>query len=166
MGVFVESGSMRNMRIVGFCGLCLVLSACDSADAKFCKGWISAGLGAGTDIEWLETAITDRPLTPLEAQRTIFPNYDPNALFKRRPDNIPNILFALEAVPAQLHTVSISYHVVQDGAAQTQTQTCEFLRLAENLQHVSDADLYSFLQRQQNGMGNDSCCIQTNEEVR
>lgn len=157
------------MKFIDYVVLCcgaLFLSACEEPEVDFCKRWIASAFDEETQPDWQKVGIDDRPLTPLEAQQTVFPNYDPNAFYKRRPDNIPNLIYALGVVPAELRIVNVHYDITDESGQHSYARSCEFLRLSETSQHITEADFFSFAQRRRTGNGDDTCCIKKNEEVR
>jgi hypothetical protein len=156
-----------------FCFGFLGLAACDHEEVRFCKAWI-ASAHDDHSLSWQDVSIKDQPLTALEAQQTVFPNYDPHAHFKRRPDNIPSILYALEILPADLRTISINYRYqpkkawpddLADGPIE-ERKTCRFLRLSDRPHDVSHAALVKFSMESALDGKETRCCIKVNENVR
>ncbi|GER03394.1 hypothetical protein JCM17846_10760 [Iodidimonas nitroreducens] len=110
----------------------------------------------------------------MKHKKTVFPNYDPHTHFKRRPDHIPSILYALEILPADLRTISIDYRyqpneVGLGGSANEpieEQKSCRFLRLADRPQDVSHAALVKFSMESALDGKEARCCIKVNENVR
>jgi len=147
----------------------ILLLACEAREIGFCERYLRAGLGDSQDFERLDLHIETHSLTPLEAQRLVFPNYRPNAYFPNRPGRTSFILDALSSFPASLREIQVTYAIGRGNNRRQRRGTCRFLRLSGNPQFVSNLHLHGFIIRK--AMAADStlpaeCCIRTNAKVR
>ena len=149
--------------------LLLLLAACDAEEVAFCESWLRTGLGPDMRYERLEATLADRRLRPLEAQRTVYPNYDPESYFPRRPGNVPVILDVLAGADVRIRTVRIRYRLTgAAGVSEERSESCRFLVVENTPQQTSEADLHALrtLRAASDVPEKESCCIRTDPSVR
>lgn len=147
------------------------LAGCGVPDeVDFCAAYARAGLEGDADAYSLaDWRITDRRLGSLEAQRAVFPNYDPHAHFKQRPDTIPLILNALATMDISLRRVELSLAPDTAATGAAHQETCRFLLVNGHARDISAIDLTRFImdRTQDDRAGTDAgCCIRTRNDVR
>lgn len=164
---------MRNKSLLSFIPILVatVLAGCGAPDeVDFCAAYARAALARDADAYSLaDWRISDRHLGSLEAQRTVFPNYDPQAHFKQRPDNIPLILNALAIMDISLRKVELSLTPEPTAAGPAHHETCRFLLVNGHARDISAIDLTRFImdRTQDDRAGTDGgCCIRTRDDVR
>ena len=156
---------------IGLLGLILLLplAACEKEEVAFCEAWLRTGLGPGMHYERLGATLADRRLRPLEAQRAVYPNYDPETYFPRRPDHVPVILDVLANANVRIRTIRIRYRLTDAaGTSAERSETCRFLVVENTPQQVGKADLYALrtLRAASDAPEKESCCIRTDPSVR
>ncbi|RMD91028.1 MAG: hypothetical protein D6807_00565 [Alphaproteobacteria bacterium] len=144
------------------------LAACESREVAFCESWLRTGHGPESEFRRLETMVSDRLLEPLAAQRAVYPNYDPDAYFPRRPGRVPVILDVLGSAHVKLRTVRIRYRLEgPETGSEERTESCRFLIVEDTPQQLGEADLYALrtLRAASHTPEEESCCIRTDPSV-
>ncbi|MFQ5347995.1 MAG: hypothetical protein ACE5ED_09165 [Rhodothalassiaceae bacterium] len=103
----------------------VTLAACEPREVAFCESWLRSGPGPESEFRRLETIVSDRLLEPLAAQRAVYPNYDPDAYFPRRPGRVAVILDVLGTAHVKLRTVRIRYGLGDSATGgEERTESC------------------------------------------
>jgi len=155
--------AMRLMPALVLAGL---LVGCEEPEVAFCERYLRAGLAQELDYQRQDVSIRERLLDSLEAQRAVFPNYAPQTPYPRRPGKTAFLLDLLESYAVHLREVTIQYRHGPPGKRRTGGETCRFLRIAGNTQHISDLHLRRRIIKRAVAAESVSCCISTNERVR